>query len=73
MLTGFQTKEIHFKTNINTMAPGNKNIVFEIVDDVDEFYKNDKSNENKNEKNTEENENTRREYDRHEALSDDDI
>ena len=63
MLTDFK-QETHFETNINTMAPGNKNIVFEIVDDVDEFYKN---------KNTEENENTRREYERHEALSDDDI
>jgi len=71
MLTDFK-QETPFTTN-NTMAPGNKNIVFEIVDDVDEFYKNDKSNENKNEKNTEENENTRREYERHEALSDDDI
>jgi len=62
MLTGFQTKETRFKTNTtNTMAPVNKNIVFEIVDDVDEFYKNDKSNENT------------RQYERHEALSDDDF
>jgi hypothetical protein len=44
------------------MAPVNKNIVFEIVDDVDEFLK---SNE-------ESNENTR-EYERHDALSDDDF
>ena len=66
MLTDFK-QETHFETNINTMAPGNKNIVFEIVDDVDEFCKNEKN------KNTEENENTRREYERHEALCDDDI
>ena len=72
MLTGFQTKEIHFKTNTtNIMAPVNKNIVFEIVDDVDEFLK---SNENKNGKNkNNENDNTRRQYERHEVLSDDDF
>jgi hypothetical protein len=68
MLTGFK-QETHFTNNINTMAPGNKNIVFEIVDDVDEFLK---SNENKNNK-IDENENIRREYTRHESLSDDDI
>lgn len=66
MLTGFQTNTTN--TN-NTMAPGNKNIVFEIVDDVDEFLK---SNENKN-KETTETQNIRRDYTRHEALCDDDI
>ena len=42
MLTDFK-QETHFETNINTIAPGNKNIVFEIVDDVDEFLKNEKN------------------------------
>lgn len=55
------------------MAPVNKNIVFEIVDDVDEFYKNEKSNEKKNEKNNEKSVSLGRQYERHEALSDDDI
>ena len=68
MLAAFK-QETHFQTNTtNIMAPGNKNIVFEIVDDVDEFLKsNEKSNGKKNET-----ENTR-EYERHEALSDDDF
>jgi hypothetical protein len=69
MLTGFQTNT----NNTTKMAPGNKNIVFEIVDDVDEFYK---SNETKNEKNKETTElsvSLGRDYTRHEALSDDDI
>ena len=42
MLTDFKQET----TNTTTMAPGIKNIIFEIVDDVDEFCKNGKSNEN---------------------------
>jgi hypothetical protein len=52
------------------MAPVNKNIVFEIVDDVDEFYK---SNEKSKENNDNENTNIRQDYERHDALSDDDF
>lgn len=71
MLTGFK-QDTHFTNNTTKMAPGNKNIVFEIVDDVDEL----KSNENKNEKNKETTElsvSLGRDYTRHEVLSDDDI
>jgi hypothetical protein len=51
------------------MAPVNKNIVFEIVDDFELDINTDdekKTNENKN------NKMFKREYERHEALSDDD-
>ena len=40
MLTGFQTNTTN-TTNNTKMAPGNKNIIFEIVDDVGEFFKKD--------------------------------
>jgi hypothetical protein len=51
------------------MAPVNKNIVFEIVDDFDIDI--NVADENKNTENND-NKGHRREYDRHEALSDDD-
>ena len=65
MLTDFKQETT---TNTNTMAPGNKNIIFEIVDDVDEFLKSNEKNGNKNE-----NTNIRQDYERHDALSDDDF
>ena len=68
MLTDF--KQETTTTNTNTMAPGNKNIIFEIVDDVDEFYKNGKSNENTD---TEQSVSLGKDYERHDALSDDDF
>jgi hypothetical protein len=72
MLTAF--KQETTTTNTNTMAPVNKNIVFEIVDDIDEFLKsNEKSNEKSNKNNDTENTNIRQDYERHDALSDDDF
>ena len=66
-------KETRFTTttnfNTNKMAPVNKNIVFEIVDDFDIDI--NVADENKNTENND-NKGHRREYDRHEALSDDD-
>lgn len=66
MLTDFKQET----TNTTTMAPGIKNIIFEIVDDVDEFCKNGKSNENTN---TEQSVSLGKDYERHEALSDNDF
>jgi hypothetical protein len=68
MLTDF--KQETTTTNTTIMAPGNKNIIFEIVDDVDEFYKNGKSNENTD---TEQSVSLGKDYERHDALSDDDF